>query len=307
MTTQTKILALMQREWLQHRRGWLLLLAIPLGLTLLGLLFGQVQIDSDDIEQAGAALPALLAMVAIAATTVVLFGIVACSSLVIVSGLARRDHADRSVEFWLSMPASHSASLGTPMLVHLLLVPAAAIGVGLLSGYVFSFLLVGRMAGYGAWLTLPWGTLLPASLGLALRLLAGLPLALLWISPLLLLVVLLSAWFRKWAWVILTVGLTAGGLLMQQLFGYPWINRIGSELLRQAGHALMHGDGSSMHLQHGGQAVDTLALLPAWALGDFVAALRELASPLLLGSLLFSAGCFFLLVQWRKSGSATAS
>jgi ABC-2 type transport system permease protein len=204
------------------------------------------------------------------------------------------------------MPVSHSASLGTPMLVHLVLVPAAALLAGLLGGYVMSFMLVGRMFDTSAWLGLPWATIVPATFSMALRLLAGLPLALLWLSPMILLVVLLTAWFRKWGWVILTVGLGLGSWLMKWLFGHPFFNDVTRDLLIHAARALVNNTGGKL-ISNNSQAADTLALVPSWALSDFGHALTELATPLFPAALLVAAACFYLLVQWRQRGaSATA-
>jgi hypothetical protein len=301
-----KLIPLMQREWLQHRTGWLMMAGIPLGLSLLLLSFGSIQIDAGEMNAAGAALPALLAAASIGGSMAVIFLIAAFSSLVIVSNLARRDHADRSVEFWLSVPVSHSESFAAPLIVHLLLVPAAALAIGLLGGYVVSFIVVSRVVGTGAWFSLPWGTLMAGSFSGMLRLMAGLPLAVLWLSPLILLVVLLTAWFRRWGWVILTVGLGLGSLIMEKIFGQPWLTRINGQLLQAAGHALINGDQGGFVVTQASQGVETLALLPAWALEDFGAALRALATPLFPGALLFAAACFFLLVQWRQRGAGAA-
>jgi hypothetical protein len=63
-----------------------------------------------------------------AASTMLPFVILWVSSLIIVSGLARRDHGDRSNEFfWMSLPVGHGTSLAVPLAVHLLLVPAAVL------------------------------------------------------------------------------------------------------------------------------------------------------------------------------------
>jgi len=300
-----RLIPLMQREWLQHRNGWLMMAGIPLGLSLLLLSFGQIQIGQE-AQAAGPALPALLAAGSIAGSTAVIFLIAAFSSLVIVSNLARRDHADRSVEFWLSVPVSHSESFAAPLIVHLLLVPAAALVIGMLGGYAVSFIVVSRLVGAEAWFVLPWGTIVMASFSLMLRLLAGLPLAMLWLSPLILLVVLLTAWFRRWGWVILTVGLGLGSYLLKLVFGQPWLNRISSELIKAAGRSLINGDQGGLVVDKASQGIDALQLLPAWALADFGAALQALATPLFPGALLFAAGCFFLLVQWRQRGASAA-
>ena len=115
-----KILPLMQREWLQHRFGWALAMLIPLGLAAVLTAFGQVELDADTIARAGDALPLMLAMSAIAISALLLFTILSVTSGIIVAGLARRDHADRSIEFWLSVPVGHAQSLAVPLAVHLL-------------------------------------------------------------------------------------------------------------------------------------------------------------------------------------------
>ncbi len=301
-----RLIPLMQREWLQHRFGWLMMAGIPLAFSLLMLSFGQIQIDAGDMNAAGAALPSLLAAASIGGSMAVIFLIATFSSLVIVSNLARRDHADRSVEFWLSVPVSHSESFAAPLIVHLLLVPAAALLIGMLGGYAVSFIVVSRVVGSGAWFGLPWGTIVMASFSLMLRLLAGLPLAMLWLSPLILLVVLLTAWFRRWGWVILTVGLGLGSYLLKMVFGQPWLNRISGDLIKAAGRSLINGDQGGFVVSKASQGVDALNLLPTWALEDFGAALHALATPLFPGALLFAAGCFFLLVQWRQRGAGAA-
>ncbi len=299
-----KLLPLMQREWLQHRFGWMLMVAVPFGIALLLLGFGHLAIGPDTADRVGDSLPPLLALASIAGSGAVIFLIAGVTSLIIVAGMARRDHGDRSIEFWLSLPTTHGASLAAPLLVHLLLVPALALLAGLAGGLLVSLVLVTRVVGIGAWVTLPWGDLLPAVLAIAARLLAGLPLALLWLSPLILLVVLLSAWFRRWAWVILGVGLGLGGQLLDRLFGQPLLSEITFGLLRGAGKALVNaGEGFEMGPNQGSEG---LRLLPAWAWHDFGLALRELPSPLLAGGLLFTAGCFALLIVWRQRGAGAA-
>ena len=179
-------LTLIRREWMQHRFGWMLLVTVPLALALLGLVVGQIEFDSETAEKVGPAFPTLLGMIAMTAGTVVTFTILGATSLLLLTGLARRDHADRSVEFWLSLPTSHTASLAAPLVTHLLLVPAAALVVGLVGGWVISGALVTRLTGFGSWLALPWADLLLAGIALVLRIMAGLPLAVLWAAPLLL-------------------------------------------------------------------------------------------------------------------------
>ena len=301
-----KLIPLMQREWLQHRFAWAVMTLLPLALAVLLLVFGQVHIGNGELEHAGDAMPGMLAMAAIAGSTCVVFGIAWFAGLINISGLGRRDHADRSIEFWMSVPVSHARSFAAPLLVHLLIVPAAALLIGLLGGYVLSLVLVTRVAGVGAWLGLPWGDILPASVMVLLRLLAGLPLATLWLAPLVLLVVLLTAEFRRWGWVILGVGMGLGGSILKLVFGQPWLNEITSSLLRHAGRAMVNGGGGSFQMAGPEGSFSALQGLPAWALNDYAYALRDLASPLLLGGLLFAASCFALLVNWRRRGAGIA-
>ena len=158
------LIPLMQREWLQHRLAWALLVLIPLGLAALPLVVGQIDLSGDLAQHSGTELAAMLGTIAIVATTAVIFLLVWITSMFITSSLARRDHADRSVEFWLSLPTGHSESLLAPLLVHLLLVPAAALVAGLLGGLLLSALVVTRFVGAGEWFALPWGTMLSGCL-----------------------------------------------------------------------------------------------------------------------------------------------
>ena len=294
--------ALLQREWLQHRFGWTLLVALPFGLALLLATFAQVQVEGDSPPPAEA-MPVLVALAATAGATVVLFAIAILTSFVILSGLAWRDHGDRSIEFWLSLPVSHSAALGVPLATHLLLVPAAAIGIGWLGGQLLALFAVSRLAGVGGWVALPWPELLAATLALALRLLAGLPLAVLWVLPIVMVLALLGAWFKRWGWVVLLVGLGIASLFDQLLSGRRWLVDAVVELLRQGGKALLGAGGAGLRIEGGGDPIGALRLLPGMAWHDFVAALGALASPWLLGGLLVAAGCFALLVQWRHRGA----
>jgi ABC-2 type transport system permease protein len=145
-----------------------------------------------------------------------------------------------------------------------------------------------------------------ATLAFMARLLAGLPLALLWLSPLILLVVLTTAWFKRWAWVIIGVGLGLGSLLLKQVFGQPLLMQTITGLLHHAAHAMISGGDSGFKVTDAGTAFEALRGVPGWVLADFGTAVRDLASPLLLGGLVFAAACFALLVQWRQRGAGAA-
>lgn len=299
------LLSLMQREWLQYRFGWMMMVLVPLALVVVLLPVGSIDIDRETIEHAGNGLPALVAMVSMAAGMAVIFVIASSASLITVSGLARRDHGDRSVEFWLSMPTTHVQSFAAPLLVHLLLVPMAALGCGLLVGALCSVLAVAKVAGVGAWFGLPWGAMVPAIVSVCLRLAAGVPLAVLWLLPLILLTTLAMAWFRRWGLLIVAVG---GTLLVQGLdrfFGQPWLVNLLGGWMHEAGRAMLGKPNGQMN--SGDDLLEALKQLPGFAASDFGHALVNLASPLLPAALAVSAACFAGLVLWRRRGAAAAA
>jgi ABC-2 type transport system permease protein len=313
---------LMLREWLQHRLGWTLLAGIPLGLALLLLLLGQIQISEEEVMIAGDQLALMITLVSMVTAAAGLFVILWLTGLLLMSNLARRDHGDRSHEFWLSMPVGHVPSLSAPLLTHLIVVPAAALLIGLLGGWVISLVAVARIVDLGAWFALPWGQLLAASLAVAVRLLVGMPLAVLWMAPLLLAVMLAMAWFRRWGIVLLAIGLGLGGWALKRLLGQPLLFDFIGALLQGSGRALVHGgqasalyferavEGGGIEIGGGAQIESSadvaraLSIVPGWAWTDFVASLGALFSPVFAIGLLLSAGLFAALVDWRRRSQA---
>ncbi len=296
------LIPLFQREWLQHRLAWALVAGIPLGLALLAAVFAQVHVDIDrppPPEQ----LPLLLSLVPMVAAPMVMLVIALITSGVLLSGVARRDHGDRSIEFWLSLPIAHHRALGVPVLTHALLVPAAALLVGWLGGQVLALVLVFRVTGLEAFAGLPWGKLVVASVVFIARLMAGLPLALLWVLPMLMLVILLGAWFKRWSWVVLLVGVGLLNAFDRLQLGQRWLLESGAEMLQRAGFSLIGAGGKGLSIRAEEDPSQVLSLMPATALHDFGAALAQLASPLLPIGLLFAAACFALLLRWRQQGA----
>lgn len=299
-------LSLLQREWLQHRFGWSLALLLPLAVALLVAGIAHIDVDVDGGLPRPEQLPLIVALASVLGSTLVLFIIGALTSLVIVSGLARRDHADRSIEFWLSLPTGHAASLGAPLVAHLLLMPAAAAVLGWVGGQLLTLTVFGRGLGLAAWAALPWPELAAATLAFLARLLGGLPLALLWVAPIVMILVLLGAWFRRWGWVVLIVSFGLLSLVQQLTSGERWLTQITVEILRRAGLSLFGAGGASLRVERDADAAQMLAGMPALALHDFGAALQALASPLLAGGLVLAAACFWSLVEWRKRGAGVA-
>jgi hypothetical protein len=302
----TPFLPLMQREWLQHRFAWALLALVPLALALVLVSFGQIEFDDGEADRIGTALPAIMTLVAVAVCTVSAFVVFWVTSVIIATGLARRDHGDRSIEFWLSLPVGHVPSLAVPMLVHLVLVPAAALALGLLAGHGLAMVLVARFAGLSAWFGLPWADLFAATLALGLRLLAGLPLATLWLAPVILMAMLARAWIGRWGLPVLALVLGLGGLLADRALGQPLLLPWLGHLIQQAVQAMAGAGEVSFTARGADEALAALRSLPGLALQDLGAALGALPSPAMAVGLAVSALCFALRVDWRQRGSKAA-
>ncbi|MDT7834672.1 hypothetical protein [Aquabacterium sp. OR-4] len=301
-----RFFTLMRREWLQHRIGWCVLLVAPTALMLVLGVFDrsliQVQLDDESfmvegLHQAPAVLQALLLGLGLTAATVVL----ALLSLGFqLPGLARRDVQDRSIEFWRSMPSSHSQSLAATLLMHVLVLPWAALLAGALGSQLVALTAVVSAHGLGAWFDLPWTPMLAAGAALLLRAAWGLLLAALWLSPLILLTMAASAWLKRWGVpVVVAVGLAAVHLLDPRL-PQPWFRPALNRLMREVVSALMTASPlQGAHVAEPAHIVEWLPDLPAWALRDAGAALAHLASPAFVLALALG-GLGFALLVWRR-------
>ena len=296
------LIPLMRREWLQHRFVWAMLMLVPLGLAVLLLSFGQVEMGGAMENRPPADVAAVMGGMTIVITSAIVFLLVWITSVFVTSGLARRDHADRSIEFWLSLPTGHAESYAAPLLVHLLLAPAAALLVGLAGGYVMSLLVVSRFLSLTEWLALPWGQVVPATVALAGRVLAGLPLATLWLSPLIMLALLANALFKRWGLPVLAVGLGLGGVVLKYVFGQPLLSQALGRLSSEAVTALL-GASQQSPTDDRPRAVEMLGALPGWAARDLGAAVSAAASPAMLAAVAVASALFAALVYWRRQGA----
>jgi hypothetical protein len=296
------ILALMQREWLQHRFAWALLATVPTLLAVLLTSFGEINLHP---SERGEHVAVALAMASLAGGMGLHLLMLWVVALIITAGIARRDHGDRSVEFWMSLPTGHAASLAVPLGVHLVVAPLVALGVGLVSGLLASFVLVSRTEGAAAWAALPWGTVMAAALAMAARLAAGLLLATLWLAPLLMGMVVLTAWLGRWGLAILALGLGLGSTVLDQAFGIhapaAWLVQVFSA----AGRSLANTGGGTMVFETSNDLAAMLERIPAWAWHDTGEAVGLVASPVMVFGLALAAACFAMLVQWRRRGAPT--
>lgn len=298
--------ALLQREWMQHHRAWLLLTAVP-PLLMLGLLaLAQVRLSVEDADVAlelARMQPSAVAMLTVCAAALLCFVMAWGSSLIQAPGLARRDLSDRSIEFWLAQPVGHAAALAAPLLAHLVLFPLAALFVGAVAGLLLTPLSLARFATLGDVATLPWGAVLPAAAALLLRLALGLVLACLWLAPLVLLLMAASAWLRRWGLPAVVAAVTLAGSVLDKVYGNPVVWQLGGELLTRAGQSFVSGKaGGALKLAPGQDPLPALQALPGWALRDTAHALQALVHPLLPAALAVAAAAFALLVLRRRRG-----
>jgi len=302
-----KFKTLLLREWMQHQRGWLVLLALPLLLVVGFGLFGQLHFDMED-GQPDLPLP----MGAWAAATLGTAGLTLllawAASLIQAPGLARRDMQDRSIEFWLSLPVSHSQSLGATLLMHLVLWPCLALLVGVAGGLLASLLIVSKLFGIGAWFSLPWGALVPALAMLVLRLMLGMVLATLWLSPLILGTMAASAWLKRWGLPVVVGGIVGGGLVLEKVYGNPIVWQTLQLLGERASQALMVADRSGggpkgLVIHSDSDLEGVLGIVPGWLLHDAGSALAQLASPAFLAAVAVAVLAFGALWLRRQRGA----
>lgn len=297
------LLPLMLREWLQHRFAWAMLVLVPLAVSLLLLSLGTIQLDDDMRAQMPRDLSVVLTLLTFVISTAAVLLLLGVTSLFIALNSPRRDHGDRSVEFWLSLPSGHAESLLAPILVHLLLVPAAALVVGSLVAIPVSMVTVGRVVGLGEWFALPWREILPALAALLLRAVAGVPMALLWLLPLVLAAMLSNAYFKRWGLPLLCIALILLSQGLERVLGEPvFANTLGA-MLQMSAHSLLGAAGDDLATGPNVLPQETLKALPGWALHDFGAAFANLGRPLLAGVLVASAALFAALWAWRRRGA----
>jgi hypothetical protein len=285
---------LLLREWMQHQRGWLILVGTPFVAMLLALTFGGVHVSADDGPTGVAIVLGGGYMVAITALAWV-------SAAFQAPGLARRDQQDRSIEFWRSLPVADWQAVAAPVLTLGLLVPLAVMAISALAGLTIAVLVVARIYGFAALGGLPWGELLAAWLAVVPRMLLGVVLASFWASPALLLMMAASAWLKRWGVPALGAVFGLGGLILAKGYGLPQVFEVIQGLSERFGSAMVPLVRSEM-----GSDIDLaggLAHLPAVMATEAGLLLSDLASPLSLLVIAISAGCFALIVLGRrKSG-----
>jgi ABC-2 type transport system permease protein len=302
--------ALLQREWMQHQRGWWIVMAVPVIVLLLLAAYGDVNITLDADEDTSVVrtpTALLLAMGSLGGLAIGCMALTWFSSLVQAPGLARRDLQDRSIEFWLSLPVGHAQSLGATLLTHLLLIPWLALLVGAAGGLVVSLVVVMKAWGIGAWLTLPWGALVAGLAAMLLRLAAGLVLATLWAAPLVMVAMAASAWLKRWGLPVVAAVVAVTGFVLDKVFDWPvvWVTLkvIGRSILRSFFGDDRDGGPQLSHVADADGASQILQAVPRWAVEDLASALHATLNPVFAVGLAVAAVAFALLVLRRSRGA----
>ena len=308
MDRTTRFRTLLLREWMQHRTGWLVLMALPTLLALVLSLFDSrgvsLQVDGDNpVRLDGfAALPSMLQALGWTVGTVgVALLLVSLTVLAQLPGLARRDQQDRSIEFWRSLPLSHSQSIGATLLMHLLLMPAAVLAAGLLGAQLAVLVSIVLHQGPLAWLQLPWGLLLPSLLVGAARLWLGLLMAVLWLAPVLLLTMAASAWLQRWAVPVVAAASLLGVYWLDARLPQPLVGPVFSRMGTEALYALLAPDlfdGPKRVAQ--GDLVAAAHTLPTALWQDMLRVLDSAVAPAFLVALAGGVLGFALLVLRRR-------
>ncbi|XHS79066.1 hypothetical protein ACFJGW_03620 [Burkholderiaceae bacterium UC74_6] len=290
---------LLLREWMQHKRGWLVTLLVPPALFLVMLPFNTPHNLPPEVPSLA------IGVVGVMATTAIICLISAISAAFQMPGLARRDVQDRSIEFWLSLPASHAESIGVTLLTHLLLVPlgiaAAAYGIG----YLMAAAMALKMGGFGLLTSVSWGGVVGFTLPLLLRLMLGVVLGLLWLAPLVMIFMNASAWLKRWG----VPAVAASAVVLLAIVPKVYDITIFRDLLHAQWGGFVHSFVYNVEVLkgEGHQAAPELlsetARVTAWVWQDSLGALQALANPHFIGGLAFAALGFWLLMLRRRRGA----
>lgn len=286
---KTHIPTLLQREWMQHKRGWLIAALAPPLLFMATLPFAEFTGMPD-------AHPELMAIGIVLVSACIVYGICMLVALFQLPGLARRDTQDRSIEFWLSLPGRPSESVLATVLAHAWLAPLGGAVVGVLLGLPIALGVLGNKLGFGSAAGLNWGEVVLASMPLLLRGLAGTVPLMLWLAPVIFVLMAASSWLKRLGVPVVLIGGGVAVGVLYKAYGISWPLDALKGLSDQINHTLVHdGPGLARTLHDGSNLV-------TWVLRDLGGSLAELASLQFLGWAAVAAAAFALIVVKRARG-----
>lgn len=280
---------LLLREWMQHKRGWLIAAFAPPVLFLAMLPFGQVQgLPTEQLE--------LVALVALVVSACVVYAICLLVALFQLPGLARRDAQDRSIEFWLSLPGRPSESVAATVLAHAWLAPVGGAVVATAFGLPIAMSVLAGKTGLSAAFGVHWGEVISAALPLLLRGLLGTALVTLWLAPLIFVLMAASAWLKRLGVPLVLVGGGVAVAVLHKAYDIDWPLQALADHNEHMNHALVFSGQAMMG------ALKSDANLWTWALHDLGLAVADLATLDFLGWMVVAAAGFALVVAKRSRG-----
>lgn len=281
---------LLLREWMQHKRGWLIAALLPPLLFLAALPFGSVQgLPKERLE--------LMALMITVISAAAVYGICLLVALFQLPGLARRDTQDRSIEFWLSLPGRPSESVAATVLAHGWLAPLGGAVIGALFGLPIAMSVLAQHGGWNSVGAVNWSQVVSAAAPLLLRGLAGTVPMLLWLAPLIFVLMAASAWLKRLGVPVVLVGTAVAAVVLEKVYGIAWLSNALSAWNLQVNTTMIHDPSG---LKSALQASD--AHLWSWALQDFGHAMAELVSLQFVGWTALAAAGFALVVLKRSRG-----
>lgn len=282
----THLPTLMLREWMQHKRGWLITALAPPLLFLVMLPLGQLQgLPNDHLE--------IVALMITVVSASFIYAICLLVASIQLPGLARRDMQDRSIEFWLSLPGRPSESVAATVLTHAWLVPMGGMLIGALFGLPIAAAVLGLKGSPGSLAMIHWGNVLAYAVPTLVRGLAGTLLMTLALLPVLLPMMAASAWLKRLGVPLVLVGTSVAVVVGQKVYDIQWPVQALLWLVER-------GDAALLSDNHG--AMDALKsdVNPwIWLAQDFGHALMAYLSPIGLGWAVIAALSFALVVRKR--------
>lgn len=281
---------LLLREWMQHKRGWLITAFAPPLLFLALLPFGQVSgLPTDQVD--------VLALMVLLVAAVAGYVISLVVSLFQLPGLARRDVQDRSIEFWLSLPGRPSESVAATALAHGWLAPLGGAAVGALFGLPIAVMVTSMNAEAGASAAVQWGEVISAAVPVLVRGVIGTVPLVLWLAPVVFTLMAASAWLKRLGVPVVLVGTAVVVSVLGKFYRITWPGEQLSALWVRITQSLIHDASSLMQSLRGDEGG-----LWGWAMRDLGLTLADLASVQFAGWMAIAAVGFALVVLKRSRG-----